>query len=121
MSKSPQEISNVKKKKLEEFKAYIRKKNNFINKLTATGEVNDGLVKITTNMEYEIVRVQLSPNLFNKAGKLDIHILENLILLAANDAFKKLEEVIRKESINYEEKNNNFIENFVKSWHSLKD
>jgi len=69
-------------KKLEEA-------NNELNAMEFEGSASNGLVKVVVNGEYRVVSVNIDPSIINVDDK---EMIEDLIMIATNDATKKVDD-----------------------------
>jgi DNA-binding YbaB/EbfC family protein len=64
----------------------LKKAQEQVTQITATGEAGGGMVKVTLNGKHEAVRVEIDPSLSGE----DREMLEDLIAAAINDATHKV-------------------------------
>lgn len=61
--------------------------------LTAEGSAGGGAVKVVANGKHEIVSVLISPELVSKD---EVDMLQDLVMVASNDALKKVGDLIQE-------------------------
>lgn len=77
------------KKQAKMFQEQMAKMQEDIKKLEVTGQAGNGLVEITLSGEKEIKKISIKPDCVDRE---DIEGLQDLIIVAFNDAANKIEE-----------------------------
>ncbi len=77
------------KKQAKQFQDQLAKMQEDIQKLEVTGSAGNGLVEITLSGEKEVKKISINPECVDPE---DIEGLQDLILVAFNNAVKKIEE-----------------------------
>lgn len=76
-------------KQAQDMQRQLEKANEEINSQTFEGLASNGLVKVIMNGEYKITNVDIDQSIINKDDK---EMIEDLIMIASNDASKKVDE-----------------------------
>jgi DNA-binding YbaB/EbfC family protein len=63
------------------------------------GTAGDGLVRVTVNGQQSVVKVSIEPRFFSDSkGKVDVEMLEDLILAAVSQGLDKSKTLVREEA-----------------------
>ena len=81
-------------KQMQDMQKKLQKVQKELESKTITGTASGDMVKVVMNGQHEILEVEIKPEVVNPN---DIEMLQDLILTAYNDAYKKSSEMAEKE------------------------